>query len=525
MRRITIILLLAVAAFSIHSCGPDEYHDPGFEDMINQTVYDYIAENDSLYSKFDTLLKVGNLDKTIDAYNPNGNGYTCFLPSNDAIDAFIAESDLFSSFDELLNDKEYVAAMVRYHVVNMAIITNDFPYGALPELNLAGQYLTIGFESNEDSSFYKINNIAPVSAKNIEVSNGYIHTITRALEPVTFTTYKWIKQNPEFSIFAAAVDATGFEEILSRVIVRDTISESPVTLFVEADSVYHRANIFSLDDLVEKVSPDNSDYTSEYNPLYNFVGYHILNGSIFLSDFEEKTTNYSTFGDNPINVNGRLLDLAINKGKEIFDTIISETNDTTYLDYITFYYDYCNVLTQSGAIHFINQVMMPKQASKAELNFEFYEEPLFSQYREEGGEFLIEDHDMLSTISWTGGNDQLLFVKSEDESNTAWNKDYIVIDGDFSISYTLPRIVAGDYILTLRAHAYDRDNNALVEVFFDGVKIGGLLDLTTGGSSSNPYVEFELGTVSLLSYESHVVTVRSLIPGVFNWDLVRFEPI
>lgn len=524
MGKITYILAVVIIALTLFSCNEDEHYDPGFKDLIGQTIYDYIADNDSLYSKFDTILKIADLDETMGAYNPNGNGYTLFLPNNDAIDKFIEQSKLFSSFDELLANKEYVAELARYHVVNQAIITNDFPFGALPELNLDGQYLTISFETNADSSYYQVNNQSPVSIKNIEVSNGYIHTITKAIEPVTFTTYEWLQQNNEFSIYSDAVEITGFQDVLNRIVVRDTISESPVTLFVEPDSVYNRFGIYSLDDLIQKISPDNSEYTSEYNALNNFVGYHILSGSLFLSNFEENVTNYSTFGDNPININGNGIDLAINKGKEVFDTIISATNDTTYTDYITFYYDESNILTQSGAVHFINQLMLPKQANMAELYLQFYQDQILNQYREEGGEFLIEDHDLLSSITWTGGDDQIIFVRSEDESNTAWNHDYIIIEGEFTISFTTPKIVQGDYDLKIRAHAFDSEN-ALVEVLFDGVKVGGLLDLTTGGNSSNPYVEFDLGTVSLLNYESHVITVQSLIPGVFNWDCVHFEPI
>lgn len=525
MKRLLYIFVILITALQFHSCKPDEPIEAGFKDMERQTVYDYVAENDSLYSKFRQILEAGDLAKTMSAYNPNGNDYTLFLPTNQAVDDFISESKLFSSFDDLLKDNKYVSALARYHVVNMGIITNDFPFGALPELNLSGQYLTVGFEIGADSSYYKINNVAPLSIGNIEVSNGYIHVITKMLTPITFTTYEWLEQNPEYSIFLEAVKATGFDEVLSRIIVRDTISLSPVTAFIEPDSVYHKNNIFSFSDLVAKINPSGTDYADPYNEVYNFVGYHVLAGSWFLSDFEEEVTNYSTFGDKPVNVNGDGIDLLINKGKVVKDTIVSEANDTTYtyVD-ITFYYDLSNVLTQSGAIHFINQVMFPQAASRAEQYFEFYEEPLFSQYREEGGAFIVEDPELLNNITWTGGNDQLLFVKSDDESLTAWGKDYIQMEGDFSISYNLPRIVQGNYELSIRAHAFSSEN-ALVEVFFDGVKVGGLVDLTVGGNSNNPYIQIELGTVNLINYESHVITVRSLIPGFFNWDYVHFKPV
>lgn len=517
MKYFQYLIVIAVVLLGFTSCDPDEPTEANFKDLITETAYDYIVKNDSLYSKFLAILEAGSLDKTMSAYNPNGNGYTLFLPTNEAIDQFIAEHDQYSSFDQLLADKVYVSAMARFHVVNQGIITNDFPFGALPELNLSGQYLTIGFEMTEDSSYYKINNVAPVSIGNIEVSNGWIHVVTKALEPVTYTTYQWLKQNPEFSIFTAAVETTGFQEVLSRVIVRDTVSLNPVTLFAEPDSIYHQHKIFNLDDLIQLISPNNADYTQDYNALYNFVGYHILTSNMFLSNFEERQTNYTTFGDNPVNISGLNIDLEIYSK----DTIITLTNDTLVSRYTTFYYDFSNILTQSGTIHLVNRMIVPRRAGRATLNFEFSEEQLFNQYREEGGEFIVEDPELLTNITWTGGNDKLVFVKSEDESNTAWNRDYLLMEGDFTVTYTVPPIVQGDYSLRIRAHAYSADN-ALVEVYFDGVKVGGLLDLTRGGNAGNPYVEFNLGIVSLVAYESHTISVRSLIPGFFNWDVVRF---
>lgn len=524
MKRLQYIFIALAIGFA--SCGPDTVtEDPGFEDLERFSIYDYMVENDSLYSKFMSILEAGELDKTVSAYNPNGSGYTMFLPTNEAIDQFIQDSEQFSSLDQLLADKAYASSMARFHVVNMAILTNDFPFGALPELNLAGQYLTIGFELGADSSYYKVNNQAPLTKGNIEVNNGYIHEINQALTPVTYTSYDWLKQNPNYSIFYQAVEATNFIEVLSRVVVFDTISLIPVTLFVEPDSVYHKYGINSFEELTELISPDDKNYTDIYNPLYNFVGVHILEGRYFLADFEEESTNFSSYGDVPTHINGEGIDILINKGKVIDETIVSEENDTSYtFKEITFYYDNSNLLTRSGAVHIINEMLVRVPASLATQHFQFYEEPLFDQYRQEKGEFIVEDTSLLSVLTFSGGVDQFLYVSSEDESLTAWSKDYLQIDGDFTISYTLPKIVQGSYELGIRAHAYDQDN-ALVEVFFDGVKVGGLIDLTFGGSSGNPYKSFDLGVVDIQNYESHVITVRSLIPGVFNWDVVHFEPI
>jgi len=49
----------------------------------------------------------------------------------------------------------------------------------------------------------------------------------------------------------------------------------------------------------------------------------------------------------------------------------------------------------------------------------------------------------------------------------------------------MPKIIQGKYKVFLGAHAFSQDN-ALVEIFIDNKKIGGLVDLTTGGNSSYP---------------------------------------
>ena len=105
----------------------------------------------------------------------------------------------------------------------------------------------------------------------------------------------------------------------------------------------------------------------------------------------------------------------------------------------------------------------------------------------------------------------------------AWGFDYLQIEGDFKISYEIPRIVQGKYRVFLGADAYS-ESNALVEVYIDGKKVSSIIDLTTGGSANVPFVEKELGTIDLKKYEIHKVEVIPLIPGRFLWDHIRFQP-
>jgi uncharacterized surface protein with fasciclin (FAS1) repeats len=513
MKNIVYILGLLVLA-TLSSCIDKEPVEANFEDVEKFTIYDYLMQNKEKYSSFISILQKGNLDKTLSAYNPDGDNYTLFLPDNKAIDEFIKESPQFSSLNDILNNAEYAETFSRYHVVNWGIHTNEFPFGAFPEPTLSGDFLTVSFIIEKDTSYYKINNQASVYFPNIEMSNGFIHLVQTALKPVTFTSYQWLEQNPGYAIFKQAVDLTGLKSIID---INRKLDESqlPVTLLVEPDHIYNKMGVASINDLTNLISPGNSNYKDPLNPLNSYVAYHILGGQHFIDNFEGVSTNYATFSEVPLHINGMGINLAINKGKE--DTVYVQSN---IVDYIGFLYDESNVITQSGAIHFIDRIMRQRTPTPSTITFEFYEEPLLNQYRLEPATYLLEDKSALYNISWSGAD--LFFVELGSQESSAWGSDYLEIKGDFRITYNIPRIVQGRYRVFLGAEAFNAQN-ALVEVFIDGKKIGGLVDLTTGGSSNWPFQNILLGTIDFKRYTTHTVEIRSLIPGRFLWDYIRFE--
>lgn len=514
-RLFPIILLFVILVVACE----DERVDATFEDVIEQSICDYITDNEE-FSSFLRLLKSESLTGTLQAYNPDGDGYTLFLPDNEAVSAYIEQSD-YSSLEELLNDdSDFRRQLCLYHIVNTSISSDDFPIGALSDYTLNDDYLTVSVVSVTDSSYYLINGEAAVTDADIEVANGYVHLINYMLDPITFTTYEWLEDHSGYSIFKNAVDLTGLEETFSFNSKDEDAEGSELTLLLEHDSVFNAADIYSLDDLIELVSPDDDDYTNTSGSMYNFVAYHLLAESAFLDDFYDVTTNYVTYSDIPLRINGEGTEIKINSGKTNFDTIV-DSGDTTIIDYITFDYEESNVVTQSGVIHFIDQVMQQVTPSTATQTFEFFEENLLNEYREEAATYLIDDTSFLDRISWSGAD--LYFILSDDESHSAWNQDYLYIDGDFTISYTVPEIVQGEYSVYIHADAYDSDN-AMIEVKIDGSQIGSFIDLSTGGSADSPFTAFELGTINFLKYEEHTIEITPLIPGAFSWDYIQFVP-
>lgn len=519
MKRIVILFSLLLL-FLQYSCEKSPV-EAGFEDVKKYTIYDYLVENDSVYSSFLAILEKGGLDKTLSAYNPNGINYTLFLPDNKAVDDFLKTSSTYHTLNDILSDQEFSAALARYHVLNSGTSTYEFPFGTFSEPTLSGDFLNVNFLFGTDTTYYNINNQAKVIEANIEVSNGYIQVIGSMLTPITMNSYTWLKNHPAYSILTSAMEATGMDKIIDVDMKLENQTLKPFTVLVEPDTVYQKRNINSFADLASLISPDRTDYTNSTNPMNLFVGYHILAESKFLDDLQGRSTNYNTFADIPLTINGLGLDIVINKGKEIFDTIVSGS-DTTIVDYVGLNYDESNVITQSGAIHFIDQVLKPQQPTRAIVTYEFYEEQVLAEYRQKGGTFLMENAKLFDYVTWSGA--KLFYSKSSDPAERAWSMDYLQIDGDFTISYQIPKIIQGKYTVYLGANAFST-TNALVELYVDGNKLGGLIDLTKGGNATNPYVAYKVGTIDLKKYEIHTITVKSLIPGRFIWDYIRFEPL
>ena len=92
MRKFSFIIISAILIMGAYSCEPDPV-SPGFEDMEQMTIWDYIKENEERFSSFARILEEGGIAKTMSAYNPDGIGYTRFLPDNAAIEGFIEIND------------------------------------------------------------------------------------------------------------------------------------------------------------------------------------------------------------------------------------------------------------------------------------------------------------------------------------------------------------------------------------------------------------------------------------------------
>jgi len=311
------------------------------------TIGQYLENNQKEYSKFYRLLVGGKMLTTLHAYNPYGDGYTLFLPTDEAIDHFIQQNQKYGTFEELLKDTSFIKMLTRYHTLNKKVHTDEFPDGALVDSTLTGDRLVASFSAIGDSQLIKINNVAPIIKPNLNMTNGYIHVISEVLQPVNISGYDWLQQHNDYSILAQAMKLSGIQKKLNW---------DKYTLFAEPDSIYHRYGINNVNDLISRIATPGLPLTTKTNVFFQFTAYHILNGEYFMNDFPWGSSKYLTLSDELLTIYvGK--DVRINTGVATYGTTISESGVKTVINYIRPISEGCNILTSTGPVHSISELM------------------------------------------------------------------------------------------------------------------------------------------------------------------------
>jgi len=516
----TVFVILLTGSILLFSCKKDTI-ETGFFDENVLSIATFLENNQEEYARYWEIIQTTGLFHTLNAYNPNGDGFTLFLPTDDAFDRYIEQNEKYNSFEELLADFDFLWILSRYHLVNRMFLSNEFPYGALPDSTSTGDYLTIGIEVKGDSSHYTVNNVAPLKELDIETTNGYVQVISEVLEPISYNSYEWLKYVEGYSILASAFEYTGLKDTMDIYKTSSTgeLVKNAYTVLVEHDSIFHRNGIYTFDDLVDRYHTPGYELDDPDGGLYQFAAYHLLEGSYFLDAFEG-SSNYNSYAVYPVAVSAGL-DIKINTGVDSFRIEISGT-DTTLINYIGVYYQESNVNTKNGPIHFVDEIMELYQPGRSDMYFQFMEDPKILEASKNQGTYEFVDKELFELIGWDG-TEALIYEKGSQSNNRARSGDYIELKGKTTFEYSMPKIMPGRYSVIIRADAYGNDN-ATIQVRIDGKRVGGNINLTSGGNNTNPFSEFTLGIIEFTSYQGHLFETNALIPGSMKLDYVRFTP-
>ena len=319
-RLLIRVVLTLMSALTLVSCF-DEQHPGTYYISSGQSVADFLEEDPAgRFEKFIYVLKKSQVWGELDTYGT----FTCFAPINEAFDSYLQNKGLESIEDLSKADCDTIAWN---HLIRKVFYMSDQVAGALPHVNLLNRFLTVDYVlvKNDDSiqiAVPTINRDTRIIHKDDSVENGVVQVVDNVIKVSGDFVYDIVKNNPNTSIFAAAMNLVALEDTLKKwhdhsytidydsayVGIKREGGGSTYTIFyvpernygftmlVEPDSVYRSHGINSLDDLIAYAdSVYHKSYKTEYesyggkydtawsdqrNPLRRFVEYHILPFSI-----------------------------------------------------------------------------------------------------------------------------------------------------------------------------------------------------------------------------------------------------
>ncbi len=192
-----------------------------------------------------------------------------------------------------------------------------------------------------------LNNEVPVIQTNLKMTNGYIHVISGLLQKSEISGYNWLQQHDDYSILAKAMEISG---------IKKGLWWNKYTILAENDSIYNRNGIYSVEDLISRIATPGISLTDKSNAFYRFVGYHIVGGEFFLNDLSWGNKKYTTLGSTQLTIDVGF-NIRINPGVDTYGIEISESGDTTVIDCISPVEENCNLITTTGPIHSISEVL------------------------------------------------------------------------------------------------------------------------------------------------------------------------
>ena len=171
-----------VGLLGMASCS-DEPDAANYYTFTGEMMSDFLKSPDRpQYSKFATIVERAGLMDLLATYGH----YTCFVPSNDAVDAFLQKRGL-SDLSQLTDaDCDTIA---RTHLVSNMYTTFEMVTDRLPTANLMNRYLATsrGFDNDSNAVIF-LEGIAHINfeLKDDSVENGIVQPYGSSASMNTF---------------------------------------------------------------------------------------------------------------------------------------------------------------------------------------------------------------------------------------------------------------------------------------------------------------------------------------------------
>lgn len=240
-------------------------------------MYSYLQQNPNSFSLFQQIVDKAGYASFLNTYGT----YTLFAPTNDGVNAYLKKTGK-ASVDAI--DVATAKSLVSIALIADTLSTQYFTDGKLRTPTTIGQYLITSNTTVNNVSSTVINKQANLVKGNIKVGNGIIHSIDNVLIPANLTIAQTIEQSSKYTIFTAALKATGFYDTLNVAAATNTnVNRKYLTLIATPDSVYKAQGFADYNALKTRYST-KGDPKNHADSLWLYVGYHIWSELSYVSD-------------------------------------------------------------------------------------------------------------------------------------------------------------------------------------------------------------------------------------------------
>ena len=289
-----------------------------------ELISTYLENNPERFSNFTQILSKakigkktsGSILKTLSTYG----SYTCFAPTNEAVEKFLQEqyelhlqgerTGIHSPYLEDLTDS-MATVIAKNHIIEKGYLTTDIYEGAFPMSTMNRRATTVEWITDDNGRVFPLlNNSALIVEQDLEKENGYVQVVNGVLSPSNKLLSELIEAHKEFSLFSEAILLTGIDTLVLSAYELDPDYDSTLegpkfgsettrapypkekkqryTVLVEPNTLFAQNGINNIDDLTafaEKWygTEAQGEYGNPKNALHKFILYHIIDRQLLYS--------------------------------------------------------------------------------------------------------------------------------------------------------------------------------------------------------------------------------------------------
>lgn len=458
-----LAFIVILSAF-VCSCD-DGLSDGNYFTTDELNVIETLESDPDSYSEYIAILEKTGYYNALESYG----SYTCFVPVNSAIDAYIMEQWGKNSVSELITEDEISAlqTLVKFHTMSSKKWTSSFSEGRLTDTTYSGDYLTTSFLEGGGIANVTINRQAHLVTYDIEADNGVIHSLDEVLDPFVDGVATVMDNAGKHAVFIEATKQTGYYEQFNM-LKSESGSNMKYTILAETDSVFALSGIESFQDLVDLISPDDDDYENVENKLNIFIGYHATAAFSYSSDF---TTGYvTTVSDGDA--------IKVEKTDAILKLNETETgvNDT----WVSLVMDESNYPAKNGVYHTVDTLMTIFVPSASYIIWD----PAFDSVEAATG--LVGSYDKVtqdaySDIYWYPEDNLIRYMCKNTNCNL--NRCALGLSSCVYYEFVTPIIPKGQYDFFICGNGSKKGRGS-AQIYWDDEPIGSVYDLVINTSTN-----------------------------------------